>query len=206
MHASTEHLLNLRDGLPVSSEVSAHVRNCSECLREVEHLRALQKRLCHLPQVEPPAGVWNRVTRAGMSSMRTEASYTWFYPAVGFAASALLVVSAIVWFSRTPSIGVQPTVPSDPMITELMQESQRLESTLRELPFRPALTDARTARTIAALEDQLALIDHGLSYGGELTLTRTQHEKLWQERVDLMNSLVSVRYAQAQRVSYSEGR
>jgi len=38
--------------------------------------------------------------------------------------------------------------------------------------------------------------------GEQPELSSAQLQRLWQERVDVMNSLVQVRYAQAQRASF----
>ena len=55
---------------------------------------------------------------------------------------------------------------------------------------------ASTAGTIDELEESIARVDYRLYYGAERELTPVQAQRLWQERVDLMNSLVRVRYAQ----------
>jgi hypothetical protein len=84
----------------------------------------------------------------------------------------------------------------------LIQRSMQLEQALRAMPAGPQVVSAGTAGTIAALEDRVALIDYQLSLESEHSLTPEQSRLLWRERVDLMNSLVQVRYAQAQRVSF----
>jgi hypothetical protein len=51
------------------------------------------------------------------------------------------------------------------------------------------------------LEDGVALIDYRLTREGR-QLDTTQSRELWQRRVDLLNSLVNVRYAEAQPAVY----
>jgi hypothetical protein len=80
----------------------------------------------------------------------------------------------------------------------LMQESARLDRALRRLSYQRPMMSAETATTIAGLEDRIALIDEQLTYGNARGVPQPERTALWGERVDLMNALVHVRYAQAQ--------
>jgi hypothetical protein len=84
----------------------------------------------------------------------------------------------------------------------LVARSHQLEAALARMPAGPAVVNAGTAATIATLEDYLALVDYRLSRDVEEPLAPEESRLLWQQRVDLMNSLVNVRYAQLQRVDY----
>lgn len=86
--------------------------------------------------------------------------------------------------------------------TSLTSESARLERLLNEIPYRPRLVNAGTATTISGLEDRIGQVDEVLMYGSVYGLQPEQTVALWQERVDLMNALVEVRYAQAQRFGF----
>jgi hypothetical protein len=79
----------------------------------------------------------------------------------------------------------------------LIAESQRLEQLLTELPGEPRLTRAATALTVADLEDRIRWVDYGLALHNETGVDPSQSQQLWRERVDLLNSLIAVRYAQA---------
>jgi len=81
---------------------------------------------------------------------------------------------------------------------ELVQESARLDRALRRLPYQRPMMSAETATTIAGLEDRIALIDEQITYSNARGVPQPQRVALWGERVDLMNALVHVRYAQAQ--------
>jgi hypothetical protein len=85
---------------------------------------------------------------------------------------------------------------------ELVAESQRLESLLAALPREPRLTRARTALTVADLEDRIQWVDYRLGLAHEAGLAAEPSERLWRERVDLLNSLVAVRYAEARTVAF----
>jgi hypothetical protein len=54
---------------------------------------------------------------------------------------------------------------------------------------------------ITELEDRIAAIDYILNDPAK-DFTAEQSEVIWRERVRLMNSLLSLRYAQAQRSSF----
>lgn len=83
--------------------------------------------------------------------------------------------------------------------TSLTGESARLERMLNEIPHRPRLVNAGTATTITGLQDRIARVDQVLMYSRVNGLQPEQTEALWQERVDLMNALLQVRYAEARR-------
>jgi hypothetical protein len=80
----------------------------------------------------------------------------------------------------------------------LVQESARLDRALRRVPYQRPMMSAETATTIAGLEDRIALIDEQITYSNARGVPQPQRAALWGERVDLMNALVHVRYAQAQ--------
>lgn len=86
--------------------------------------------------------------------------------------------------------------------TSLTSESARLERLLNNIPYRPRMVNAGTATTISGLEDRIGQVDEVLMYGSVYGLQPEQTVALWQERVDLMNALVEVRYAQAQRFGF----
>ena len=69
---------------------------------------------------------------------------------------------------------------------------------LRALPDEPSVVRAGTQATILELEDRIAAIDYQLS-DPDAGLTPEETEIFWRERVRLMESLVRLRYAQAQR-------
>ena len=86
--------------------------------------------------------------------------------------------------------------------TSLTSESARLERMLNELQYRPRLVNAGTATMISGLEDRIGQVDQVLMYSSVNGLQPEQAVALWQERVDLMNALLQVRYAEAQRFGF----
>lgn len=86
--------------------------------------------------------------------------------------------------------------------TSLTSESARLERMLNDIPYRPRVVNAGTATMISGLEDRIGQVDQILMYTSVNGLQPEQTVALWQERVDLMNALLQVRYAEAQRFGF----
>jgi len=225
MHASVEQLLNLRDAAPEAADVAAHVNGCERCQAELGRLRIVQVGLQSLPEIPAPEGGWQAISRARAGSRSSAPlSFTgWFWAgslAAGLAVAVVLfgllnqvprgsesgIGSAMsgttpVLVSRSGAETAASQVKSDDM-AQLMARSQQLEQVLRAMPEGPQVVSADTAGTISVLEDRVAMIDYRLSMGEQPELSSAQLQRLWQERVDVMNSLVQVRYAQAQRASF----
>ncbi len=87
-------------------------------------------------------------------------------------------------------------------LATLISESQQLERTLRALPRGPQVVSGGTAGTISELQDRIAMVDYQMSMGQLDEDDPDVARRLWQERIELMNSLLAVRYAQAQQVSF----
>ncbi|NNF51128.1 MAG: hypothetical protein HKN59_01700 [Gammaproteobacteria bacterium] len=216
MHASIEQLLNLQDASAARRGEAAdrvHVDACPECQHELHRIEALRAELKSLPEVEPDGksadATWATiVARYGQTRAKEEAgkdAQHWL--PLSLAASLVLATLVAVFASwqraETPVVAssAEPT-RTVPATSELVERSQRLEQILGSLQYEPRVVNARTAGTIAQLEDQIAWIDYGLGEGGDGRLSETDANALWRQRVELMNSLVYVRYAQAQRVDF----
>ena len=160
-----------------------------------------------LPQLEPPAGVWERV----LETQRVRAAARRYRRRTLAAAAAVAIavagVTAVLLPAR-PSAPVLVVAPSTPAAfaarvahgsesyAPLVEESARLERLLAELPPRRVMAGS-TAGTIAGLEDRIAFVDAQLSYAAARDLAPTYREALWGERVELMGALVYVRFGQA---------
>lgn len=179
----------------------------------------LQAKLRLLPDTPPPRAVWRRIEAQAqaeglMRAPRFGAPFKWFSGAGLAAAVVLAVLNTDMSPPRgTPAEGDAQSFPTEPAYTAhdrtvrlrtlnaLMVESQQLEHDLRQLPNEPVVVRAGTAATIAAVEDQIAAIDYRLNYAPE-RMTHDETELYWRERVRLMNLLVQLRTAQAQRNSF----
>jgi len=173
----------------------------------------LQTGLRELEDTTPPREVWNRIeaqARAeGMFRGRYFETAKWLSGA-GIAAAVVLAVlnvpvnpvieSGDEVFSDTPSMAeIDNSGPNN--LNALMVQSQQIERDLRALPGQPRMVRASTAATIAELEDRIAAIDYRMNHPA-YRLTRVEAEIYWRERVRLMNSLLNLRTAQAQRMAF----
>ena len=87
-------------------------------------------------------------------------------------------------------------------VADLQQRSRRLEVLRAAMPPRRQVVRASTARTIVDLEDRIALVDMRLNSAAVLRLSEAQQQALWRERVNLMQSLLQLEYAQLQSPRY----
>ena len=169
---------------------------------------ALHEGLNSLPDTPPPRMLWERIREQAEAEglVKKRRDFRNWYAGAGLAAA---VVMAIMMIPQPP-----PVVPTDndgsyvtpdarlaqdptSGLQRLMIRSAQLEQNLRALP-ETSVVRAGTAATIIELEDRIAAIDYQLS-DPDAGLTPAETEIFWRERVRLMESLVQLRYAQAQR-------
>jgi len=93
---------------------------------------------------------------------------------------------------QTPAIDIIETA----RVPELVARSQQLEDLLQKLPDRPRIERVSTAAMIDTIEDRIQWLDFQLSDARDSGLNEEQTRRLWRERVELMDSLVKVRYAE----------
>jgi hypothetical protein len=218
MHASIEQLLDLRDaqrqdGQAGDPELRAHVDNCGACKEELSRLKNLRETMRSLPEIEPPDGSWQTIVQTPAKS-----GPSWRQP-LGWAIAASLLV--MVWLagnlsgrdaiesrvvdsgevaSSVSEVTSQTLASSDTSgqadVDALKDRSLRLGVLLRSLPGRPDVVRAGTDNTIASLENSLAMVNYTLTQP-DTALTSGESKELWQHKVNLMDSLVKVRYTEA---------
>ena len=227
MHASDEQLLDLRDNHPESAEFRQHVGFCMLCRDRLDELTAAGDRLRRLPGKQPQADLWPEI-QARIEAERKSAGGRVSRPRLVAIALAASIVLALTLYLAYPGNNTQPA-PGETMavldpppastddtagqvtadnavvasenLDALINKSAYLESVLDALPRRPRVMRASTTDLISGLQDGVALIDYQLNSGRD-ALTETQARTLWRQRIDLMNSLVYVRAAEAQQVAY----
>ncbi|HKE96790.1 MAG TPA: hypothetical protein VKB34_20945 [Povalibacter sp.] len=201
MHASIDQLLSLRDGEPVDAEIIRHAENCSDCAAELARLRRIQQRMESLPQAEPPAMAWEQI------QARTHSQPVPGRARVTGAAAAAVIVAVISGLtirhldstSQPPLAsagGERPPVADVVPLEHLVAQSRELDEMLQYLPERPSVERVAMAATIDSIEQRVQWLDQQLSYAPDTGLNDAQTYRLWRERVDLMDSLVKVRYAE----------
>ena len=113
------------------------------------------------------------------------------------------IESGLVVAAPEGGSGVLDAVPAEELGYALLAaESAQLERELNSIEYQPSLTNADTATIAVVLEDQIGYVDAQLTYASANRLDSRQTETLWRERVDLMSTLVDVRYAQFQQVGF----
>ncbi len=160
-------------------------------------LNAMAGRLAALADFEPPAGGW-RAVLAARDAREARLDRRW---PLALAAAALVATVGIA--ARLQSAqdaleaGLEVDHPVRPRVAAGMRaENERLESILARLPERRAMRGS-TAFTVAELEDRIAFLDDRLSRAALEPNAPERAERLWRERVDVMHTLVQVRYADA---------
>jgi len=170
-----------------------------------------------LPELAPPSEAWSDIRAAARVAVlaRSARRRRW---AVGLAAAFVSAALVLGWqwsarrgpeaqrgqaVAGTAGQGPGPaeSVPA-PDYGALRAESARLERLLLQLPRGGQVMSASTAGTIVGLEDQVAYIDERLTFAAADGSRSEYRQALWRERVDVMNALVQVRYAQAQSAGY----
>lgn len=217
MHPDLAELLSLRDrpvsdGRASGNRAALHLAGCALCRAEFERLQRLRVAMRNAPApggedqwLAISARLEHRATRPG-----------WPRPGwrmAGGLAGALVIGVGLAFFDgRTahrqdsmqaaPTRGGVETMPPADALAALLAESQRLESVLAAIPAERTVVRAGTVLTAAGLEDRIAWVDLALGEHSARQADGARATPLWQQRVDLMNSLVAVRYAQARTVRY----
>jgi hypothetical protein len=204
MHARLDELLSLRDGAPVDAGVRTHVVDCPECTAALARAQSLRDRLRALPAVpEPVTDGWVAVQArlAATSDRRRWATRVApFAAAASVAALGLFATLRLLEAPASPEVAPAPHIVAESAALEdLRARSQALEALLAVMPARPAVERADTSVPIESLEAQVQWLDHQLSLAGA-DGGAADAERLWRDRVEVMNSLVQLRYVEAQHV------
>jgi anti-sigma factor RsiW len=192
MHLSIDDLLSVRDG-EASAEAAAHAASCPECIAELARLRRVRDELAALPGQAPEHDLWPALREAASARQQ---HHRWVQ--AGWAAAAVAVVFTLVMGVRGGLEAWQETQLAH-KTRALVAESQKLEQTLRTVEGGGRVVSGRTASTIAHLQDRIALIDTEINRAGGARVSSQDVLKLWQERVQLLDTLVNV---QATRTAY----
>ena len=154
-------------------------------------------RLAALPEFEAPAAGWRGVL-AAREDRETRLDRRW---PMALAATVLVATAGLAWWLQSAQRELSADEPASevspaPVAAAIRAENKRLESILASLPERNAMRGS-TAFTVAELEDRLASVDDRLSLVTLEPNAPERAEALWRERVDVMHTLVQVRYADA---------
>lgn len=163
---------------------------------------SLPSRLRALPGFTPPAGGWSRLSRRLDARRRRFIATT---TGLAMAASLLAAVGVVLLQPQAPTapqpgapVMTAAATPSATDLRELIRASQRLEQRLARARPEVAVWDSSRARTVESLESSLRLVDSQIVYAGD-----RDAERLWRERVELMDALVSTHESQAPALHYA---
>lgn len=144
----------------------------------------LGERLRRLPEYAPPAGGWERLQRRRSRPRR------WAMTAGGgLALAASLLLAVGLWpqgrSPQTPNPGAFPA--RNAQVAQLIRTSQQLERRLARVRPQVDVWDSVQEAQAQRLEKRLALLDLQLNYADSAAA-----ERLWRDRVTLMNALVDL--------------
>jgi hypothetical protein len=203
MHASLEQLMSLRDEEPVALEVQEHVRGCEHCARTLNGMAAMREGLLRLADPLPPAEAWSRIASAAEEPSLPKRR--WLAGAgvalVASLAAALVLVNPALRTvankgAATTTVAGAAAASGD--IGQLQAQSQYLERAVFDLNGNAEgmPMSADSASTVAELEDRIAFVDYEINSASTHDPRNPDLVQLWKQRVDLLQSLAAVRYAQ----------
>jgi len=171
------------------------------CRISEDHLNgpgSLAERLRALPAFAPPPGGWERLNRRRHAQRRR-------YVAAGGGlalAASLLVAIGLVGLKpdRAPALGggLAATPAAKREVAQLISRSQNLERELSSARPQVAVWNSGQDARATLLEQRLRLID------AQLNVARPDSaERLWRERVRVMNALVDLHQTEAPALQYA---
>ncbi len=199
-------LLACRDGERGEAD-AAEVLARPGATKLLGELERLQQALRSLPDPTPDAGSWERIRNAARpvpvrhdragTVLRCPGLFVPYAAAAGLTlalAAGLLAVHAARDGAATGAVGerpstTQPVAKADPALESLYERSRRLEPLLVSADRRDPMEQALRLR-IADLDGQITGIPDSAA-------SRQQEERLWGQRVALLESLAQVRRARA---------
>jgi hypothetical protein len=195
-HCTMAELLAIRDGEGTAWS-REHLEGCAFCQEEQDLLYQRVSALRSLPAQRAPRDRWSVIREQALRDRRSRLVRRVGYGSLALAAGiALLIgVRAVDFPGGAPS-------PAEAQLAQLMTQSQELEATLLSYGTDGRVLNGRAAGIIADLEDRIALVDAGITQVSAGGGPPDQLIGLWQDRVDLMDALVSAHVTRAAYVGF----
>jgi hypothetical protein len=197
MHANVEELLSIRDHAPIAAAAAEHVSNCSHCQRELERLHSLKNELRDLPQYAPPPRVWLAIREDLERPAVPRQNRGWLVATAAVLSGAVVALAFLAPLHIRD--GQRAADADEQILGTLVTRSQRLEEILQNLPRRPTVQRAATSAAIDDLQSRIQVLDLQLTEVADAAADRARINRLWNARVQLLNSLVYVRYTESFR-------
>ncbi len=202
MHLRLEELISLRDRQPVDAASASHAAACAQCTAGIRRLAALRADMRQLPGIAPPE-LWPVIeARLGVDSTATPQRRWTSIAAAGSVVALVLALAASFPQFQAGAPVTTARAAGDVPLEKLVERSQRLETTLRQLPQRPAVEVAANSVAIDALQSRIQRLDVELASDEAGESGQDRQQELWSQRVSLLNSLFGVRYAEAVHAGY----
>ena len=188
MHCTIDDLLALKEN-EESAWAKQHLEACPACRAELDALYQRIAALKALPVRRPARDRWPAV-RAELRVEQRRRQRRWG----AWSLSAAAGIALLLWIRPGPAGRVDAAE-----LERVKQQSATLEAELERYDPDARVTSGRTAALAAALEDRIAVIDGELAQVGtpEASVRRAELVKLWQERVDAMQQLMTVHVTRA---------
>ena len=163
-----------------------------------------------LPPAEPRIDGWSDVQSRLAATKAIQARRRLGLQLTAAAAVAIIAVTAtwriadvVTEHPGSMAIELTPLTAEQALaldrVAQLQSQSQVLDEVLSAIGERPVVERAGASLPIDTLEGQVQWIDHQISMSdGEIEPGSA--EQLWRKRVEAMNSLVQLRYVEAQRI------
>lgn len=193
IHLTMEDLLAVRDG-EGSAAARRHLDECDQCREELERLHQRVAALKALPSVTSPRDRWPVVRAQVLATRRSRRRKLGAWISLAAAASIALAVGVRGLITRAADR------PDD--LAMLMEETQRLENVLRSFEPETRVLNGRVAGALAALEDEISLLDARLAQARSLRAPREELVVLWSERLELMDALLNVHATRSTHVGF----
>jgi len=188
MHCTMDDLLALKEN-EATAWAKQHHETCPACRAELEVLYQRIAALKALPVHRPARDRWPAVRDALRVEERRRRRRWGAWSLSAAAGIALLLLIR-------PGPGGRVDAAE---LERMKQQSATLEAELERYDPAARVTSGRTAALAAALEDRIAVIDGELAQVGtpEAPVRRAELVKLWQQRVDAMQQLMTVHVTRA---------
>jgi len=191
MHCTIDELLAFKEN-EASAWARQHVETCPACRAELEVLYQRIAALKALPVRRPARDRWPAVRDTLRVEQRRQRRRWGAWSLSAAAGIALLLLIRPGPAGRVDAAELE----------RVKQQSATLEAELERYDPDQRVTSGRTAALAAALEDRIAIIDGELAQVGmpEAPVRGAELVKLWQERVDAMQQLMTVHVTRANYV------
>lgn len=178
MHATTEQLLDIKDG--IETPLNQHVSSCHKCQEKLKQLKQIQQDLYNLSS-QLPKNIWQNIYNQAQPPSNKRKRY----PLYALAAS---LVASIVLFIIQSNYRIDNTPETNTYMIALMADSKALESVINaKLDQEAEKLDRASRFRIERLKWRLKLIDQKIEKA-MLSSTDTQIN-LWQDRIRALRTI-----------------